>query len=156
MPTKEDEHRPGPVLLVAPGYVQVDEQSIPSLLTNPDGVFWDDSAQDRQRERLWSVERPKRFLAAPIAVGTIDQAPLSVLQIKRSLLRSVCLDRSPPRTRGSAPYRPPQSSVAGLGKYQSALHEAGRALERVNAVERAGDAATLREPDRRGPGRSSP
>ncbi|GIX39461.1 MAG: CRISPR-associated helicase/endonuclease Cas3 [Silanimonas sp.] len=89
----DDEHRPGPVLLAAPGYVQVDGQSIPALLTNPDGVLWDDSAQDRQRERLWSAERPKRFLAAPIAVGTIDQALLSVLQVKHSLLRSVCLDR---------------------------------------------------------------
>jgi hypothetical protein len=52
---------------------------------------------------------------------------------------------------------PPASVFGGwLGKYQNALHEAGRALERVNAVDRAGDAATLREPGRRGPGRSSP
>lgn len=52
---------------------------------------------------------------------------------------------------------PPASVFGGwLGKYQSALHEAGRALQRVNAVERDGDAATLREPGRSGPGRSSP
>lgn len=89
----DEEHRPGPVLLAAPGYVKVDGESIPPALTNPDGTLWDDSAQDRQRERLWSAERPKRFLAAPIAVGTIDQALLSVLQVKHSLLRSVCLDR---------------------------------------------------------------
>ncbi len=89
----DEEHRPDPVLLAAPGYVQVDGQSVPPLLANPEGTLWDDNAQDRQRERLWSAERPKRFLAAPIAVGTIDQALLSVLQVKHSLLRSVCLDR---------------------------------------------------------------
>jgi CRISPR-associated endonuclease/helicase Cas3 len=89
----DGDQRPGPVLLAAPGYVKVDGESIPPALTNPDGTLWDDSAKDRQRERLWSAERPKRFLAAPIAVGTIDQALLSVLQVKHSLLRSVCLDR---------------------------------------------------------------
>ncbi|MEW6695410.1 MAG: CRISPR-associated helicase Cas3' [Pseudomonadota bacterium] len=88
----EPDGRPGPVLLAAPGYVKADGVALPAL-TDPQGVLWDDSAQDLQRERLWSAERPKRFLAAPIAVGTIDQALLSVLQVKHSLLRSVCLDR---------------------------------------------------------------
>lgn len=89
----EPEQRPGPVLLAAPGYVKVDGLSVQALLTDPQGALWDDSTQDQKRERLWSAERPKRFLAAPIAVGTIDQALLSVLQVKHSLLRSVCLDR---------------------------------------------------------------
>lgn len=89
----EPDDRPGPVLLAAPGYVKVDGQSVGHALADPEGTLWDDSAQDRQRERLWSAERPKRFLAAPVAVGTIDQALLSVLQVKHSLLRSVCLDR---------------------------------------------------------------
>jgi len=88
-----DDDHPGPVLLAAPGYVKVDGEALPPLLTDPQGTLWDDSASDRQRERLWSAERPKRFLAAPIAVGTIDQALLSVLQVKHSLMRSVCLDR---------------------------------------------------------------
>lgn len=87
------EARPGPVLLAAPGYVKLDGQDVRQALTAPEGTLWDDSPQDQRRERLWSAERPKRFLAAPIAVGTIDQALLSVLQVKHSLLRSVCLDR---------------------------------------------------------------
>jgi CRISPR-associated endonuclease/helicase Cas3 len=45
-------------------------------------------------EEVWAAERPKRFLAAPIAVGTIDQALLSALQVKHAHLRSVCLDRA--------------------------------------------------------------
>jgi CRISPR-associated endonuclease/helicase Cas3 len=83
---------PRPVLLAAPGYVKVDGIDVP-LLTDPQGTLWDDNAHDLKRERLWSSERSKRFLAAPVAVGTIDQALLSVLKVKHSLLRSVCLDR---------------------------------------------------------------
>jgi CRISPR-associated endonuclease/helicase Cas3 len=83
--------RPGPVLLAAPGYVRVDGQA---LLVDPDGTLWEDDATERRRERQWAAAHPKRFLAAPIAVGTIDQALLSVLKVKHALLRSVCLDRS--------------------------------------------------------------
>lgn len=84
--------RPGPVLLAAPGYAKVDGQ--PRALPSPDGRLWEDDAALRRHERQWAAEHPKRFLAAPVAVGTIDQALLSVLQVKHSLLRSVCLDRS--------------------------------------------------------------
>ncbi|WP_459830389.1 CRISPR-associated helicase Cas3' [Hydrogenophilus islandicus] len=98
------QNRPGPVLLAAPGYVKVDGEDLPALLTDPSGTLWDEgwSADGKRqidekgawrRDRLWSAARPKRFLAAPVAVGTIDQALLSVLQVKHSLLRSVCLDR---------------------------------------------------------------
>ena len=89
----EPEQRPGPVLLAAPGYVKVDGVSLEAMLTDPLGILWDDNAKEARRERLWSADRPKRFLAAPVAVGTIDQALLSILQVKHNLLRSVCLDR---------------------------------------------------------------
>ncbi len=89
----ESAQRPGPVLLAAPGYVKVDGEAVPPHLPDPQGTLWDDNQNDLKRERLWSAERPKRFLAAPVAVGTIDQALLSVLQVKHSLMRSVCLDR---------------------------------------------------------------
>ena len=82
--------RPAPVLLAVPGYVRAD--GLP-VLPDPEGLLWDDNAQDRQQENLWSAARPKRFLAAPVAVGTIDQALLSALRVKHSLMRSVCLDR---------------------------------------------------------------
>lgn len=85
------DHRPGPVLLAAPGYVRIDGQP---LLPQPDGTLWEDSATERRLERQWSASHPKRFLAAPVAVGAVDQALLSVLKVKHALLRSVCLDRS--------------------------------------------------------------
>jgi CRISPR-associated endonuclease/helicase Cas3 len=86
----EPDQRPKPVLLAAPGYVRVDGEPV---LPDPSSALWDDDARAQWRERFWSAERPKRFLAAPVAVGTIDQALLSVLQVKHSLMRSVCLDR---------------------------------------------------------------
>jgi len=88
--------RPAPVLLAVPGYVQVGGQRVGNdraILSDPVATRWEDFPQDQQRESVWAAERPKRFLAAPVAVGTIDQALLSVLRVKHSLLRSVCLDR---------------------------------------------------------------
>lgn len=86
------DQRPGPVLLAAPGYALVDGH--PRALPSPQGLLWEDNAALGRHERQWAAEHPKRFLAAPVAVGTIDQALLSVLKVKHSLLRSVCLDRS--------------------------------------------------------------
>lgn len=86
----DESQRPGPVLLGVPGYVKVDGQPV---LPSPQGLLWDDQPDGMRRERLWAAERPKRFLAAPVVVGTIDQALLSVLQVKHALMRSVCLDR---------------------------------------------------------------
>ncbi|WP_245589058.1 CRISPR-associated helicase Cas3' [Desulfatirhabdium butyrativorans] len=83
--------RPSPVLLAVPGYVQAD--GVPAALQHPEDLLWEDDRYSALSEKLWAAERPKRFLAAPIAVGTIDQALLSALKVKHSLLRSVCLDR---------------------------------------------------------------
>jgi CRISPR-associated endonuclease/helicase Cas3 len=84
--------RPSPILLAAPGYVRVAvaERALPA----PDGRLWEDDPVERLRERVWAAAHPKRFLTAPIAVGTIDQALLSGLRVKHSMMRSVCLDRS--------------------------------------------------------------
>jgi CRISPR-associated endonuclease/helicase Cas3 len=86
------EERP-PVVLAVPGYAKVDGIKVESLL--PDfSTRTLDSVTEGYRERSWAAENPKRFLAAPIAVGTIDQALLSSVRVKHAHLRSVCLDRS--------------------------------------------------------------
>ncbi|MBE2294870.1 MAG: CRISPR-associated helicase Cas3' [Phycisphaerales bacterium] len=81
-----------PVLLAVPGYTQLDGADVKTLLPDPE-TRWEDDATRAQRERAWAAERPKRFLAATVAVGTLDQALLSVLQVPHAHLRSVCLDR---------------------------------------------------------------
>lgn len=83
--------RPSPVLLAVPGYARVNGEQ--AVLPEPTGRLWPDDTADQRREATWAAERPKRFLAAPIAVGTIDQALLSALQVKHAHLRSACLDR---------------------------------------------------------------
>lgn len=83
--------RPGPILLAAPGYARVDGAE--PTLTDPRHTLWDDSDPLGCAERQWVAAHPKRFLAAPVAVGTLDQALLATLQTKHSLMRSVCLDR---------------------------------------------------------------
>lgn len=84
--------RPVTVLAV-PGYGQVD--GIPPGNILPDAaVRWTDEEELRKRDRQWAAEHPKRFLAATVAVGTVDQALLTIVQTAHAHLRSVCLDRS--------------------------------------------------------------
>ncbi|PJB05977.1 MAG: CRISPR-associated helicase/endonuclease Cas3 [Hydrogenophilales bacterium CG_4_9_14_3_um_filter_63_34] len=80
-----------PVLLAVPGYAQVDGE--PATHLPASAALWHE-ADMAKRERAWSAERPKRFLAAPVAVGTIDQALFSALQVPHAHLRAACLDRS--------------------------------------------------------------
>jgi CRISPR-associated endonuclease/helicase Cas3 len=89
----DPDSRPVTVLAV-PGYPLVDGLPPERLLAAEENYRWQDDDELRRRERQWAGERPKRFLAATVAVGTIDQALLSVVQTAHAHLRSVCLDRS--------------------------------------------------------------
>lgn len=84
------EDRP-PVLLAVPGYTHIDGEPVNVL---PAETHLYHEADQFHRERAWAAERPKRFLAAPIAVGTIDQALFSAIQVPHAHLRAACLDRS--------------------------------------------------------------
>jgi CRISPR-associated endonuclease/helicase Cas3 len=80
-----------PVLLAVPGYTRIDGEPA-NALPSEDRLFFE-SGQHRH-ERQWAAERPKRFLAAAVAVGTIDQALLSTMRVGHAHLRRICLDRS--------------------------------------------------------------
>jgi CRISPR-associated endonuclease/helicase Cas3 len=56
-------------------------------------VLWSDRPDDAIAHRRWAAESPKRFLAAPIAVGTLDQALLGALQVRHAHLRHALLAR---------------------------------------------------------------
>lgn len=67
-----------------PGYVNADGADIKHL---PDfEVLWSDKPDDAKAHQRWAAESAKRFLAAPIAVGTIDQALLGALQVRHTML----------------------------------------------------------------------
>ena len=79
---------PLPVLAV-PGYVRAgdfDGRHLPNYR-----VWWEDGFHDGRR---WAAESSKRYLAAQMAVGTVDQAMMAALQVRHSHMRAACLSRS--------------------------------------------------------------
>jgi len=76
-------------VLAVPGYLQAGDVAGRHLQDYQ--VWWDDHADDGQR---WAAESPKRFLAAQIAVGTVDQALLGALKVKNAHMRAACLARN--------------------------------------------------------------
>jgi len=79
-------------LLAVPGYAKVDGEEIKKKIL-PDGKYEKAGDGDGEKLKYWAGEMSKRFLAAPIAVGTIDQALLSALAVRHAHMRSVLLDR---------------------------------------------------------------
>jgi CRISPR-associated endonuclease/helicase Cas3 len=81
------------VVRALPGYEAADgEEKLAGLPAFE--VLWADNPGDNVAHRRWAAESPKRFLAAPIAVGTVDQALLGALQVRHAHLRHSMLSRS--------------------------------------------------------------
>ena len=77
-------------VLAIPGMLQAGEfegQRLPHWQ-----VRWDDDSISAPQR--WAAEHATRFLAAPVAVGTVDQAMLAGLQVKHAHLRGSALNRS--------------------------------------------------------------
>lgn len=80
------------VVRALPGYEAADDQEKISL---PDfKVQWPDHPSDEKAHQRWVAESPKRFLAATVAVGTIDQALLGALKVRHAHMRHALLARS--------------------------------------------------------------
>jgi CRISPR-associated endonuclease/helicase Cas3 len=80
------------VVRALPGYESADgtnKIALPDYQTQ-----WSDNPDDLNASRRWAAESPKRFLAATIAVGTIDQALLAALSVRHAHLRHAMLSRS--------------------------------------------------------------
>ena len=76
-----------PVVLAVPGYLDRAAEATAPL---PDeAALWDEQVRAAQ----WAGERPKRYLTACIAVGTIDQALMGGLRVRHAELRSGALLR---------------------------------------------------------------
>lgn len=79
-------------VLAVPGYLKAGLTEGRPL---PDWqVLWDDDPDSATRARRWAAENAKRYLAAPMAVGTVDQAMLAGLMVKHAHLRAASLARS--------------------------------------------------------------
>ncbi|MCX8499412.1 MAG: CRISPR-associated helicase Cas3' [Caulobacteraceae bacterium] len=80
---------PPEAVLAIPGQAMAGEAALQKL---PDfSVLWDDQ---QRRPARWAAEHSARFLAARIAVGTVDQITLGALQVKFAHLRGATLSRS--------------------------------------------------------------
>ncbi len=78
-------------VLAVPGYLKSGDATGQAL---PDyAVRWD-KGEGGDDDSRWAAERANRFLAARVAVGTIDQALLGTLPVKHALFRAGVLSRS--------------------------------------------------------------
>ncbi len=78
-------------VLAVPGYLKAGDfegQALPNFK-----VLWADDDNYSHTMR-WAAESSRRFLAAPVAVGTVDQAMLAGLMVKHAHLRGAALCRS--------------------------------------------------------------
>jgi len=78
-------------VLAVPGYVRADGEDAIGLLPGFE-TLWPDSDDEAAAHRRWAAENPKRFLAAAVVAGTIDQALLSGLAVPH--LRGAALLRA--------------------------------------------------------------
>lgn len=77
-------------VLAVPGYLRAGDSEGQAL---PDyRVTWPDDGG--RHEARWAAASPKRYLAARVAVGTIDQALLAGLRVRHAHFRAAMLSRS--------------------------------------------------------------
>ncbi|HSR53201.1 MAG TPA: CRISPR-associated helicase Cas3' [Acidobacteriota bacterium] len=82
-----------PVVQAVSGYLKVD--GVAGRVLEDDRVVAEDEGEfGWDPFRGWAAERPKRFLAGTVAVGTVDQALLSALRVRHCHLRGASLLRS--------------------------------------------------------------
>ncbi len=80
------------VSLAVPGYLRAGEAL--GRRTGRFDVYWEDDPDEATRQARWSAESARKFLTAPAAVGTVDQALLAGLQVKWAHFRAAALSRS--------------------------------------------------------------
>ena len=83
--------KPEPVLAI-PGYLEAGDFSGTHLTRYE--VWWEHHHEEDVGRRFWAAESAKRFLAAQIAVGTVDQAMMGALQVRHAHMRTACLARN--------------------------------------------------------------
>lgn len=83
---------PFEAILAVPGYLRAGEAK-----GHPGSgwqVLWEDDPGDAVIARRWAAESSRQYLAAQVAVGTVDQAMLAGLMVKHAHVRAAALARS--------------------------------------------------------------
>ena len=78
------------VVLAVPGYrpdLDAERIALGEYNSHAAGHHEDDN-------KPWAAENSKRYLAAQIAVGTVDQAMMAALKVRHSHMRAACLSRN--------------------------------------------------------------
>ncbi len=88
-----EEHRP-PVVLAVPGYHPGSGAGGVAMQDYDAMAAGHSDADSKPADKPWAAENPKRYLAAQIAVGTVDQAMLGALQVRNAHMRAACLARN--------------------------------------------------------------
>lgn len=76
--------------LAVPGYLRYGTEE--GRKEGPFDVVWGEDG--RKEEKRWAVDAPRKFLAAPVAVGTVDQVLMAGLKRKWAHMRAAALSRS--------------------------------------------------------------
>lgn len=79
-------------VLAVPGYLRAGDANGQALPGRE--VRWDQGEPGAAPDARWAAERSLNFLAARVAVGTIDQALLGILPVRHALFRAGMLSRS--------------------------------------------------------------
>lgn len=82
-----------PVVLAVPGYLDRAPRGAPAGELPPAADRLDEAESDERRAPVWASEHPKRYFAAMLSVGTVDQALLATLRVKHAHLRGAALMR---------------------------------------------------------------
>ena len=83
-----EQDRPA-VVLAVPGYEP--DADADGVVLQDYQVWWD---SHHHAEKPWAAESSKRYLAAQIAVGTVDQAMMAALKVRHAHMRAACLSRN--------------------------------------------------------------
>lgn len=82
-----------PVVLAVPGYLDRASGGAPKGELPAAADPLDNAEHDERRAPVWASEHPKRYFAAMLSVGTVDQALLATLRVKHAHLRGAALMR---------------------------------------------------------------